>query len=400
MNTTAATAHKYLLICPSYPPPLVGGHKVWTYNMVEHGPFDFDILTSSLKEGWPEISSPRHTMIRCPQIFSGKSDPIDPTLGDLWRSYTFMMGWLIKRNFSVKYDGVVVHACTFANGLFFLLGRLLGLKVVGMSNAEEFTLALKGRGWKNAVKRLWIRLTHGHAAGFVVVCHFCRDLLVSCGVKRSCIHVVPSSINPGKISPDAAQRRPGMKILSVGRLVERKGFHCLIDAVNLLSCRMPGIELTIVGSGPYQDVLEERVKRYGLRGRVFIRGGLPDEELSRLYRESNLFVLAHMMLPNGDTEGCPTVFSEAGGCGLPVIGGTQAGASTVIVEGVTGFIVDARDTAALAAAIGRVLGDPALAQRMGAAAIEKVKRDHVPAVTGPKFCAAIDKIIKGVPPED
>lgn len=384
---------KYLIICPSYPPPLVGGHKVWTYNMVEHGFLDFDILTSSLKKGFSEVSSPRHNMIRKSNIFSGKGDSINPSLWDLFISYSYMITWIIKKRFSFKYTAVIVHACTFANGIFFILGRVLRLPVIGMGNAEEFTLAIKGKGWKNFIKRQWIKFTHKRAKGFIVVCHFCKDILISLGVNSDKIYVVPSSINPNKMHPIEDKTYDNSMILSVGRLVKRKGFHCLIKAVNQLKKEISDIKLNIVGNGPYREVLEKMVKDYRLEDNVFIKGEISDEELSELYRQSNLFVLAHMMLDNGDTEGCPTVFSEASGSGLPVIGGTDAGASTVIVEGKTGYIVNSRDISELANKIKKILTDSELAEKMGKAGIKKIKMGHVPKVTGPRFCAAIKNIV-------
>lgn len=386
--------NRYLLISPSYPPPLVGGHKVWSYNMIENCPADFDILTSSLKKGCVEISSPRHNLIRKSIIFSGKSEDINPTLLDLFFSYSYMVLWLTKRRFSVKYDAVVVQAFVFANGLFFLLGKLLGIPVIGMGLAEEFSLAFKGRGAKNFIKRHWIRFTHKKAAGFIAVCDFCKDMLVSVGVKADTIYVVPINVSTNKIKQVSGRSAKGFNILSVGRLVERKGFHYLIDAVDRLKDALPEIRLTIVGDGPYRPALSEKVSAAGLDKYVSIKGLVSDEELAGLYVGSNIFVLANMMLSNGDTEGCPTVFAEASGCGLPVIGGKEGGVSTVIVDGKTGYIVDSRNVEELADSIEKVLTDPHLAEEMGQAGMEKVRQDHTPQVTGSRFYEAIQKILQ------
>lgn len=383
--------NEYLLVCPSYPPPLSGGHKVWTYNMVENGSLSFDILTSSLKKGWDEMSSPRHNMIRKPIIFSGKSEDIDPSALRLLVSYAYLGLYMVWCRFARHYRGVIVHGFVFLNGLYFLLGRFLRVPVIGMGNTEEYTLALHGKGAGNAFKRWWLRTTHPLATGHVVVCHFCRDILVDQGLKRERIEVVPSSINPEKLRSSTRKKEHGHRVLSVGRLIERKGFHKLIDAVNQLLPELPAIQLDIVGKGRMREKLEAKVEGYGIQNSVHIHGGLSDSELNRLYAESDLFVLAHMMLENGDTEGCPTTFSEASGNGLPVIGGTGAGASTAIVNGKTGFIVNCRDVDLLASRIKEILTNPDLARRMGDAGVEKIRTGHVPAVTGPAFSSAIMK---------
>jgi phosphatidylinositol alpha-1,6-mannosyltransferase len=386
---------KYLLVSPAYPPPFVGGSKVWTYNLVENCPEPFDVLTSALKPGCAEVISPRHGVFR--SRFLWDANGADPTRFELLVSYTSILGWCARRLLRVRYDAVVAGAFDFANGWLFLLGKLMRVPVIGLGNAEEFTLALHGTGLRNFIKRQWMKFTHHRAAGFVVVCDFCKDVLVSIGVDPRRIHVVPSSINPNKLRPRSEWKRGGRHVLSVGRLVERKGFHHLIDAIGLLKTDLPDIRLTIVGDGPWRKTLEEQVARHGLAGHVAVRGGLSDEEVRALYGECDLFVLAHMMLENGDTEGCPTVFSEAAGNGLPVIGGTGGGAATAIVHGTTGYIVDSRNVAELADRIRAVLTDPRLAEAMGRAGMEKVRHDHDPAKCGVRFHESIRRIVEGDP---
>ena len=84
------------------------------------------------------------------------------------------------------------------------------------------------------------------------------------------------------------------------------------------------------------SVLVEKNKMHSY---VNLAGKVTDKELSDMYNNSDLFVLAHRMLSNGDTEGCPTVFSEAGAHGIPLIGGNDAGASTAIIDGINGLFV-------------------------------------------------------------
>ena len=86
-----------------------------------------------------------------------------------------------------------------------------------------------------------------------------------------------------------------------------------------------------------------------------MNGQLLDEDLRKIYEDASLFVLAHTLLENGDTEGCPTVFSEAMGYGLPIIGGTGAGADTAIIEGCNGFIVNSKNIEEIVDAIKRSL---------------------------------------------
>ena len=123
--------------------------------------------------------------------------------------------------------------------------------------------------------------------------------------------MIPSSINESKLLTEVTKKVSNNKILSVGRLVERKGFHMLVEAVHKIKDSIPDIQVDIVGDGPYKKQIEGKIKLLSMEKYVSIHSGLDDDELSKLYANANLFVLAHMMLENGDTEGCPTVFSEA-----------------------------------------------------------------------------------------
>ena len=378
--------NKYLLISP-YPPPFVGGSLVYLFNMTENVPERMDILTNQLGDGWREVS--KHNIIRSRFI----AFPMENlTRFKLFIGFSYMLLWFFVMNLFKKYDAVVVNQQVFGNSLFFLLGKLLHVCVIGIGHGEEITIAQRQKGLKGKIKRVLMNYAYKKAGGFIVVCHFCRDLLVDVGVNSDAVEVIPSSTNPRKLHPVANRQFGKNTVISVGRLVERKGFHCLVDAIHKIKDEIPSVKAHIVGDGPMRQFLEEKVKTLRLEKHVFIHGEISDEKLSRLYQESDLFVLAHMMLEDGNTEGCPTVFSEAGGSGIPVIGGTGAGADTAIIEGETGYIVNSRNIDELADRIKKILTNPTLAEEMGKAAIEKVKRDHDPEKAGKKYFDTIHRI--------
>ena len=381
-----------LVVSPAYPPPFIGGSKVWTFNMVENsGHSNYEILTSELKDGYEEVINPKHNIYRSKYLWD--SNISNPSTKDLIISYSYMIKWIIKRTKKIKYKAVIGGAFDFANGILIILCKILKIPIICLGNAEEFTLTLHGKGLKNWVKRFWLKFTHKKADGFIVVCHFCRDVLTSIGVNPNKIFVVPSSINPNKISKETIDRSGGYNIISVGRIVERKGFHKLILATKELINDFPKIHTNIVGDGPYLEELIKLIRDNKLERYITLHGRLSDEKLAKLYKNSQLFVLAHMMLENGDTEGCPTVFSEASGQGLPVIGGTDAGASTVIIEGISGFIVNSRNISELSDRIKKILGDSQLAKNMGENGIKKIMKEHTPSVTGKLFFDSINNIL-------
>ena len=127
---------------------------------------------------------------------------------------------------------------------------------------------------------------------------------------------------------------------------------------------------------------------------IKLHGEISDEKLATLYGESDLFVLAHTMLDNGDTEGCPTVFSEAMANNLPVIGGSGAGADTAIIDNYNGYIVNSKNIDELSSSIKKILLDENLHKKMVLNGKLKLSKDHNPKINGKIFGSFIERISK------
>jgi glycosyltransferase involved in cell wall biosynthesis len=144
-----------------------------------------------------------------------------------------------------------------------------------------------------------------------------------------------------------------------------------------------------------RDQLENQIKNLSAGDYIKLYNNASDELLSRKYQEASLFVLAHMLLSNGDTEGCPTVFSEAMGHGLPLIGGTGAGADTAIISGKNGYIVNVRNQKELISKIKEILNNKELSKKMIEFGKEKLSRDHDPRKAGIALAKTVERIILG-----
>ena len=169
-----------------------------------------------------------------------------------------------------------------------------------------------------------------------------------------------SGFPPRAAEPEAA------KVVSVGRLVEKKGFGDLIDACRLL--RAGGLELTcdIIGAGPLEQELRAQIDRAQLGATVRLLGPRPQAEVRQRLSEAGMFVLACRPEEGGGSDNLPTVIMEAMACGAPVISTRLAGIPEMIQDGGEGLLVAPRAPAALAEAMEKLLRDRALAARMGA----------------------------------
>ncbi len=165
-------------------------------------------------------------------------------------------------------------------------------------------------------------------------------------------------------SPRAASKTP--VILSVGRAVEKKGFDDLLTALAALPAAFDW-RFVHVGGGPLLPALKRQAEQAGIAARIEWRGALPQDEVLRLYREADLFVLPSRVAGNGDRDGLPNVLMEAQSQGLACISTRVSGIPELITDGETGVLVPSGDAAALAHAIENLLTDPAARARLGEA---------------------------------
>ncbi len=159
-----------------------------------------------------------------------------------------------------------------------------------------------------------------------------------------------------------------VRLLAVGRLVAKKGYPVLLQALARASTAGHAISLTIIGGGEERRPVEDLVKRLGLAGSVRMLGACTQQQIAAALGEADAFVQASLVLADGDRDGIPNALLEAMAAGLAVLATTVGGIPEVIVDGVTGLLVAPADPGALASALGRLAGDPALRADLGAAA--------------------------------
>lgn len=186
------------------------------------------------------------------------------------------------------------------------------------------------------------------------------------------VDVIPyTTALPAPGGAPGAGPRATPTVLFVGRLVERKGVGHLIEAVARLHPRL-GLRLEVVGDGPERPRLEALARASGAEAVTF-RGKVSAGELQRAYAGADVFVLPSVLDARGDTEGLGVVLLEAMNEGVPVIASRVGGIVDIVVDGETGVLVPAGDVAALAAALERLVGDPAYAHRLGEAGRARVR---------------------------
>jgi phosphatidyl-myo-inositol dimannoside synthase len=157
-------------------------------------------------------------------------------------------------------------------------------------------------------------------------------------------------------------------IVSVGRLVHRKGQDFLIQSLPAILEKHPTAHILMVGEGPYRKDLTKMVEKLKLSQAVTFIGRIQYKDLPRYICAGDIFAMpSRSRLAGLEVEGLGIVYLEASSCALPVVAGRSGGAPDAVDEGVTGFSVDGTSTVEISSAIIKLLDDPAKAKEMGAA---------------------------------
>lgn len=164
-------------------------------------------------------------------------------------------------------------------------------------------------------------------------------------------------------------------IIAVGRLVPKKGFEVLVDAIALLATHGLKPACTLIGDGPLRESLQQRVDALGLSSRITIAGLRPQPDVIEAMRSAAMVVAPCTVSADGDRDGLPTVLLEAMALGAPCISTRVAGIPELVRDGETGLCVAPGDPAALAVAMQRLLADSSLRQALSQRARRRIECD-------------------------
>ena len=245
-------------------------------------------------------------------------------------------------------------------------------KIIALTHGHEVWWA-KIFPFNFAIKRIGKNVDHLTYLG-----EFTRQAISKALSRKSAAEMV--KIAPGIDTahfipqPDAMQKRKelGLQdkkiIISVGRLVHRKGQDNLIQAMPAVLKKIPNAHLLLVGEGPYRKHLEKLVTKSSLEQNVTFAGRIMYDKLPSYLSAADLFAMPSRSRFFGlEVEGLGIVYLEASACGIPVVAGNSGGAPDAVLEGVTGLCVDGTNIEQITAAIVEICSDAERASHMGAA---------------------------------
>jgi glycosyltransferase involved in cell wall biosynthesis len=303
-------------------------------------------------------------------------------------------GWRTARKIARRHGATVMHGhWVVPGGITASLAAPDVPLVVSLHGSDVYvaeTLAPARAAARRAFRR----------AGFVTACS--ADLAtraIALGADPSRIETIPYGVDAGRFHPDPAARRARRRELGVGdavplcvaagRLVRKKGFEYLVDAIAAL----PQAVLAIAGEGTLHDELRERARAAGVAERVRLLGNQTQDRVGELFAAADMICVPSVRDDSGNVDGLPNVVLEALASGTPVITTTAGGIGAVVEDQRTAMVVPERDAAAIAAAMANIASNPDAARQLGAAARAEVSARFGWERAAARFEAAYDRAL-------
>jgi len=255
------------------------------------------------------------------------------------------------------------HFASRAAHVAMLASRLTGIPYSMTAHAKDI--------YHQEVDLELLRVKMRHADIVVTVSDFNRRTLLRIGSGiphlEAKLRRLYNGVDLALFHPGPAVNGAALRILAVGRFVEKKGFPVLIEACGVLRQRGVPFTCDLIGSGTQQALLEDLIARRGLGGQITVRGALALEEVAREMRAASLLVLPCITAADGNMDALPTVLLEAMASGVPVVSTALSGIPEIVVDGETGYLVEPGDAVALAGAMEKILREPESSARLGRA---------------------------------
>lgn len=261
-----------------------------------------------------------------------------------------------------------------------LVARLRGLPLVVSMHGSDVYLAERA-----APIALAAALTYRAAGGSTACSGDLRQRALRLGAPAERAEVIPYGVDASQFTPDPAAG-PALRadlglpvdtplVLTMSRLVYKKGLTYLLEAWPQVLAAHPRAVLVIAGYGDLRDELERRAAELGVAASVRFPGQLERAQAARAINGADVYVVPSIRDQRGNVDGLPNALLEGMAAARPIVASRVAGIPDVIDDGVHGLLTAERDPHAIAAAVSRLLADRALAERLGAAARRRVTEE-------------------------
>jgi len=260
-----------------------------------------------------------------------------------------------------KYDIIHCHFGPNGNEMIFLKDIFPEIRFITTFHAYDLTVFLKGRN--GVYKKLFEK-----GDLFLPISQLWKDRLKKMGCPEDKIMVHRMGVDTVNIKvKDRFFNDSKIRILTVARLVEKKGVEYSIKAVAEVIKRHQEVDYCIVGEGVLREKLKNLINQLNMGSKIKILGSLESDKVKKMMQSSDVFILASITSSKGDMEGIPVSLMEAMAVELPVISTYHSGIPELVVDGEFGFLVPEKDVDALAERLEYFINHPEICPEMGKA---------------------------------
>ncbi|PNK22064.1 colanic acid biosynthesis glycosyltransferase WcaL, partial [Bacillus thuringiensis] len=272
----------------------------------------------------------------------------------------------VKRN-----DISLLHAHHGQLGMLLLPFKIeTNLPLVTSIRGRDATLANQPIGYLENMKMLF-----DQGERFFPVCQYLADRLIAWGCPPEKIRVLYGGVDLNQYTYQTPQKKESQNILSVGRLVEKKGHHILMQAFKKIKSEFPKATLTIIGRGELEEYIKSLAIQLNLGDSFRLLNHLPKDQVREQMTNADIFCAASLEAANGDIEGIPNTLKEAMSLGIPVISTNHAGIPELITNNKEGILVQENNVDKLADALEFMLTNRDLWESYTVAARKKIEQN-------------------------
>lgn len=218
-------------------------------------------------------------------------------------------------------------------------------------------------------------------AACVIACN--RDVAGAITDPAAPVTILPHGVDLQRFQPTPLPAEPPIRLLAVGRLVEKKGFDLLLRAAATLAFPFT---LEIIGDGPEQPHLLQLIATLGLQAQITLHSGVTHRELPAFYAAAHIVVVPSVVDRDGDRDGLPNVLLEALAAGRPVLASDVAAISSAVTDGESGLLTPSGDVGALASALNRLAAAPDLRRTLAHNGYRRVAQHFALHACTDRFC--------------
>lgn len=359
-------SQNFLLTTLEYP-PFKGGVAHYYYNLVKNWPQNNIYV---LAHGADKQEENNHVLRR---------NLLKKTIRPQWLPAIFHLSRIIKNK---KIGHILVGQVLPLGTVAYICSRWYNIRYSVFLHGTDAHYAL---GQKRK-KKLFLKIL---AKTDTIICanHYVRRLIEEQleEKEKNKIKVVHPGLHiPNKNSSEKVEDNPRQKynlqdrfiLFSIGRIIKRKGFDVVIDAMEEIATKVPEVVYVLAGTGPEEKLLQEKIKQKPdyIQKKILMLGPISEEEKWSWLYTCDTFIMPSRNI-SGEVEGFGIVYLEANWAGKPAIGGKDGGVADAIQEEVNGILVDPKSREEISQAVVGLAKDPARRKRMGERGRERVKKE-------------------------